>query len=161
MHQFYDDKRRLMISGRNTEIDASPKHLFGETKGAYPAPPYTVQVQVSRRNPLRVQAQNDLFLQAYSMSAQSGATFPLTTLFQLLNVDGKDKIIPILQQNDQTTQLIQSLQQQIQQLMAAGEEQKKQMASMQATISKQNEALTRGQAVQYNPAGGLNAAATK
>jgi hypothetical protein len=161
MHQFYDANRRLMISGRMTEIDASPEHLFGKSNGAYPAPPYTVQVQVSRRNPLRVQAQNDLFLQAYSMSAQSGASFPLTTLFQLLNVDGKDKIIPILQQNHQTTQLIQSLQQQIQQLMAAGEEQKKQMASMQATISKQNEALTRGQAVQYNPAGGLNAAVTK
>lgn len=156
MHQFYDDKRRLMISGRGTEIDASPKHLFGNTKGTYPAPPYSVQVQVSRRNPLRIQAQNDLFLQAYSMSAQAGANFPLTTLFQLLNVDGKDKILPVLQQNDQTTQLIQSMQQQIEQLTAAGQEQQKQMASLQQTIAKQNQALARGQAVQFDPSG-LNA----
>lgn len=160
MHQFYDKNRKLMISGRNVEIDASPAHLFGKGKGAYPAPAYFVQVQVSRRNPLRVQAQNDLFLQAYSMSAQSGANFPLTTLFQLLNVDGKDKILPVLQQNDQTTQLIQSLQQQIEQLTLAGQEQQKQMASLQQTIAKQNQALARGQAVQYNPAG-LNADQTE
>jgi carboxypeptidase C (cathepsin A) len=156
MHQFYDDNRRIMISGRSSEIDASPKHLFGESKGAYPAPPYSVQVQVSRRNPLRVQAQNDLFLQAYSMSAQAGTNFPLTTLFQLLNVDGKDKILPVLEQNEKTTQLIQSMQQQIEQLTMAGQEQQKQMASLQQTIAKQNQALARGQAVQYDPIG-LNA----
>lgn len=156
MHQFYDDNRRLMISGRTSEIDASPKHLFGEKDSAYPAPPYSVQVQVSRRNPLRVQAQNDLFLQAYSMSAQAGTNFPLTTLFQLLNVDGKDKILPVLEQNDKTTQLIQSLQQQIEQLTVAGQEQQKVMASLQQTIAKQNQALARGQAVQYDPTG-LNA----
>lgn len=156
MHQFYDDKRRLMISGRGTEIDASPKHLFGSKKSTYPAPPYSVQVQVSRRNPLRVQAQNDLFLQAYSMAAQGGQNFPLTTLFRLLNVDGKDKIMPVLEENDRTTQLIQSMQQQIEQLTMAGQEQQKQMASMQQTIAKQNQALARGQAVQFDPAG-LNA----
>lgn len=158
MHQFYGKDRRLMISGRAEEVDASSAHLFGDHTGkTYPAPPYSVQVQVSRRNPLRVQAQNDLFLQAYSMSAQAGTSFPLTALFQLLNVDGKDKILPILQQNDQTQQLIQSMQQQIQQLTQSGEMQQRQLASLQATIAKQNEALARGQAVQYEPAG-LNAA---
>lgn len=150
MHQFYGNDRRMMISGRTTEIDASAKHLFGNGK-VYPAPPYSVQVQVSRRNPLRVQAQNDLFLQAYSMSAQAGTSFPLTTLFQLLNVDGKDKILPVLAQNERTTQIIQGLQQQIEQLTLAGQEQQKQMASLQQTIAKQNQALARGQAVQYDP----------
>lgn len=156
MHQFYDKNRRILISGK--EVDASAAHLFGKKggKGAYPAPAYTVQVQVSRRNPLRVQAQNDLFLQAYSMSAQAGTPFPLSMLFRLLNVDGKDKILPILDENDRTQQLIQSMQQQIEQLAATGQEQQKQMASLQATIAKQNEALARGQAVQYEPAG-LNA----
>lgn len=144
MHQFYDANRRLMISGRVTEVDASPEHLFGAAGKEYPAPPYSVQVQVSRRNPLRIQAQNDLFLQAYSMSAQSGANFPLTTLFQLLNVDGKDKIMPVLMENDKTTQLIQNLQQQIEQLTMAGQQQQQQMAMMQQTIMKQNQALTRG-----------------
>lgn len=150
MHQFYGNDRRMMISGRTTEIDASAKHLFGNGN-VYPAPPYSVQVQVSRRNPLRVQAQNDLFLQAYSMSAQAGTSFPLTTLFQLLNVDGKDKILPVLAQNERTTQIIQGLQQQIEQLTLAGQEQQKQMASLQHTIAKQNQALARGQAVQYDP----------
>lgn len=155
MHQFYDKDRRILISGQDVDVSAA-RLMSDRNKKVYPAPPYTVQVQVSRRNPLRVQAQNDLFLQAYSMSAQSGASFPLTALFQLLNVDGKDKILPVLMQNDQTQQLIQSLQQQVMQLTEAGQTQQKQMASLQATIAKQNEALARGQAVQYEPAG-LNA----
>lgn len=155
MHQFYDKDRRILISGQDVDVSAA-RLMSDRNNKVYPAPPYTVQVQVSRRNPLRVQAQNDLFLQAYSMSAQSGASFPLTALFQLLNVDGKDKILPVLMQNDQTQQLIQSLQQQVMQLTEAGQTQQKQMASLQATIAKQNEALARGQAVQYEPAG-LNA----
>ena len=64
--------------------------------------------------------------------------------------------MPVLIENDKTTQLIQSMQQQIEQLTAAGQEQQKQMASLQQTIAKQNQALARGQAVQFDPSG-LNA----
>ena len=78
-------------------------------KGSVPPPPYTVQVQVQRRNPLRIQAQNELFIQAYTMAAQAGQQFPLSLLFDLLIVDGKERIKPVLQQVDQQTQMIQQL----------------------------------------------------
>ena len=119
--QFYDKGRVLFVTGRkegeSREVDASPEHLFGKkSKGTIPPPPYTVQVQVQRRNPLRQQAQNELFMQAYSMSAQAGQIFPLSVLFELLQVDGKDKILPILRQSDALTQQMQQLSQQNQML---------------------------------------------
>ena len=97
IHQFYDRSRVFYITGR--EVNAGPQRLFGQ--GICPAPPYTVQVQVQRRNPLRQQAQNELVLQAYQMSAQAGQYFPLSTLFELLQVEGKERILPVLRQNEQ------------------------------------------------------------
>ncbi len=99
--QFYDRRRVVFITGR--EISASPERLFGCTgdERTLPPPPYTVQVQVQRRNPLRQQAQNDLFLQAYQLSAQAGQYFPLSALIELLNVDGKERILPVLRENEQ------------------------------------------------------------
>ena len=94
--QFYDRRRVLFITGR--EVSASPERLFGQ--GLFPTPPYTVQVQVQRRNPLRQQAQNELVLQAYQMSAQAGQHFPLSTLFELLQVEGKERILPVLRDNE-------------------------------------------------------------
>ena len=95
--QFYDRRRVFFITGR--EVSAAPEHLFGQS--TFPAPPYTVQVQVQRRNPLRQQAQNELVLQAYQMSAQAGQHFPLSTLFELLQVEGKERLLPVLRENEQ------------------------------------------------------------
>lgn len=97
-------------------------------------PPYTVQVQVSRRNPLRVQAQNELFIQAYTMAAQAGQQFPLKMLFELLVVDGKDRIMPILEEVDQQTQMLQQLMQENQSL-------KESNANMQGTLDQYNQKL--------------------
>jgi len=121
INQFYDSKRVLYITGRDDmpgerhEVDASPERLFGKRKGgSLPPPPYTVQVQIQRRNPLRQQAQNELFMQAYSMAAQAGAPFPLSVLFRLLHVDGKERILPEIQQ-------VETFQQQMQELAAQNE----------------------------------------
>lgn len=121
MSQFYDKKRKALIVGslgQQREVEMSPEHLFGIGKkgNTLPPPPYTVQVQVQKRNPLQVQAQNELFLQAYSMAAQANSFFPLSTLFELMNVDGKEKILPVLKQNDKTMETLKQQQEQIQQL---------------------------------------------
>ena len=96
----------FFITGRKgmepREVNASPERLFGQDRSAgfLPPPPYTVQVQVQRRNPLRQQAQNELVLQAYQMSAEAGQYFPLSTLFELLQVEGKERILPVLRENE-------------------------------------------------------------
>lgn len=150
INQFYDSKRVLFITGRDEnpnhrrEVNADPDRLFGKHKGStLPPPPYTVQVQIQRRNPLRQQAQNELFMQAYSMAAQAGAPFPLSVLFKLLHVDGKERILPeivavetlqqqmqeLAMQNQQLNQQNAELQQGIQNLQNVNDEL---MASMQA-----------------------------
>ncbi len=96
--QFYGAKRHFYITGR--KVDASAQRLFGSSANGTPPPPYIVQVQVQRRNPLRQQAQNELFLEAYRMSAETGQYFPLSALFELLHVDGKERILPLLRQNE-------------------------------------------------------------
>lgn len=139
--QFYGSKKARMITGRDgkpREVDMSAKHLMGGDKsGRLPAPPYHVQIQISRRNPLRVQAQNELFIQAYTMAAQAGQQFPLSMLFELLQVDGKDRIMPVLQSLDQTQAAMQQLTQENEML-------KGQMQSLQQVISDQGQALRHG-----------------
>jgi hypothetical protein len=129
--QFYDKKRVMFITGEDNsgmhEVDASPEHLFGKSKsGRLPVPPYTVQIQVQRRNPLRQQAQNELFMQAYAMAAQAGAPFPLSVLFKMLHVDGKERILPEIVQ-------FETLQQQMQE-----------MASMNEQLTMRNQELEAG-----------------
>lgn len=142
--QFYDKNRVMFVTGdregvaEQREVKADPKRLFGkQNSGHMPPPPYTVQVQVQRRNPLRQQAQNELFMQAYSMSAQAGQYFPLSVLFELLHVDGKERILPVLKQNETTQQQMQQMAQQLEQQQA----QMQQMAQGMANLQEINEKL--------------------
>lgn len=148
--QYYDKNRVLYVTGgkegdyQQREIKADPKRLFGERKGEHmPPPPYSVQIQVQRRNPLRQQAQNELFMQAYSMSAQAGQYFPLSVLFDLLHVDGKERILPVLRQNEQHQRMMMELQSQVEQLTA----QNQQLAAENANLKEVKDAVlnTQGQ----------------
>ena len=135
--QFYDKKRTLFITGKNEQtqrsVDASPERLFGVKKGEHlPPPPYTVQVQVQRRNPLRQQAQNELFMQAYSMAAQAGTPFPLSVLFRLLHVDGKERILPEIQMVETHAQKMQELAVMNEQLIARNQELEASVANLKA-----------------------------
>ena len=119
--EYYEDDRVAMITnelGMTIPVHLSSDYLMrpGKKKNRLEPPPYTVQVEINRKNPAAVQAQNDLFIQAYTMAAEAGQVFPLTALFQLLNVDGKDRILPTLAQVEATTQQMQALSQENEQL---------------------------------------------
>ena len=107
--------------GTRIRETAMRKQREQHKKNSFAPPPYTVQVQVNRRNPLRVQAQNELFIQAYTMAAQAGQQFPLKMLFELLTVDGKDRIMPVLEEVDQQTQMLNQLMQENEQLKASNQ----------------------------------------
>jgi hypothetical protein len=143
MAQFYTKEKVLMITGRQEqqrEVRFSSEYLFGKRTATEP-PPYTVQIQIQRRNPLRVQAQNELYIQAYSMAAQAQQVFPLKVLFELLNVDGKDKIMPILEQVDIATQQMQQMSQAVQQLQQENEGLKQGLANLQGLNQKLSGAM--------------------
>jgi hypothetical protein len=146
--QFYDKNRVMFVTGgregvaTQREVKADPKRLFGKQNSDHmPPPPYTVQVQIQRRNPLRQQAQNELFMQAYSMSAQAGQYFPLSVLFELLHVDGKERILPVLKQNETTQRQMQEMQATIEQQS----QQMQQMAQGMANLQEINEKLMSSQ----------------
>jgi len=57
-----------------------------------------------------------MFLEAYTMSAQAQQFFPLSALFQILNIDGKDKILPVIRANEHYQEQMQAMQQQLEQM---------------------------------------------
>ena len=120
MAQFYDSNRVMMITGRNgsmRQVKVDTKALFGKkVKGAVAPPPYTVQIEVSSRDPQRVANQNQMFMEAYTMSAQAQQFFPLSALFRILNLDGKDKILPVIQRNETYQQQMDQMRQQLEQM---------------------------------------------
>ena len=114
--QFYEDGRTIMITGRKA-VTVDKVKLFGKkSKGSVNPPPYTVQIEVSSRDPQRIANQNQMFMEAYTMSAQAQQFFPLSALFEILNLDGKDRILPVIQANENYQQQMQQLQQQVQQM---------------------------------------------
>jgi TolA-binding protein len=50
------------------------------------------------------------------MSAQAQQFFPLSALFEILNLDGKDRILPVIRANETYQQQMQQMQQQIEQM---------------------------------------------
>ena len=102
-------------NGQRRQVRIDTKKMFGKkTKGAIPPPPFSVQIEISTRDPQRIANQNQMFMEAYTMSAQAQQFFPLSSLFQILNLDGKDKILPVIQANEHYQEQMQQLQQQVQ-----------------------------------------------
>ena len=117
MAQFYDDDRVMMITGHKgkREIKVNTKSFFGNSDDP---PPYSVEIEVSSRDPQRIANQNQMFMEAYTMSAQAQQFFPLSALFDILNLDGKDKILPVIKANEHYQEQMQALQQQVQEMGA-------------------------------------------
>ena len=122
MSQFYDDDRTMMITGRTGErrvLKVDTKTLFGKkSKGAVNPPPYTVQIEISSRDPQRIANQNQMFMEAYTMAAQAQQFFPLSSLLQMLNLDGKDRLMPVVQKNETYQQQMEAMQAQVEQMAA-------------------------------------------
>jgi hypothetical protein len=119
MAQYYDDKRTVLITGRKgrRQVQVDTEKLFGKkTKGAVNPPPYTVQIEISSRDPQRIANQNQMFMEAYTMAAQAQQFFPLSSLFRILNLDGKDKILPVIEVNENYQQQMQQMQAQMEQM---------------------------------------------
>lgn len=156
--QFYDEERVVRLRGvdqtadRDKEVAISQERIYngdaseeGEKpkkrsrkKGdALPPPPYTVRIQVQRRNPMRIQAENEIILQMYSMAAQGGTPIPLPVIAQMLHFDGKDKILPVLQAADQTMRQMQQLAAQNEQLQVQLQQTQEQAGQQIQQMGKQ------------------------
>lgn len=144
MSEFYERERVLLITGRDEkrkEVKVSASKFFKKKS----PPQYLVQVEVNHKNPVRIEAQNEMFLNAYTMAAQAQQFFPLSALFQLLNIDGKDRLMPIVRQNETYQQDMQDLQAQNQQMIEQMEQMQKENENLKLTTTQLTEALASGE----------------
>ena len=112
MAQYYDNKRMMLITGKAQEkksVTISGEEYFGTTHDNVPPPPYRVQVEIHKRNPLRIEAMNEMFMEIYKMAAQSQQDFPISLLLRLLNFEGKDRLLPIVEEQEQKNDKMQEL----------------------------------------------------
>lgn len=136
MAEFYDDKRVVMVTGRDNgkmrPVTVDLLKFFGINRGkkVVTPPPYTVQVEIVSRDPIRVDAMNEMYMQAYTMAAQAQQYFPLSALFRLMNIEGKDRLLPIIEESERQQQQLMQLAQQNQQ-----------MADQLAQMQQENDAL--------------------
>jgi len=136
MSQFYDDDRVMMITGRNAPMRIDTQRIFGKkTKGAVNPPPYTVQIEVSSKDPQRIANQNQMFIEAYNMAAQAQQFFPVSALFRILNLDGKDKVLPVIEANEHYQEQMQQLQQQVEQMGQQMEQMQAENQSLRKTAT--------------------------
>lgn len=148
MAQFYDNDRVLMITGhRGVREVRVTDEMFGRGGGAVSPPPYSVQIEISSRDPQRIANQNQMFLEAYTMAAQAQQFFPLSALIEILNIDGKDKILPVIQANETYQQQMQQMQQQVEQMGQQLEQANAENQSLRRDVDKMNNAF---QTVQAN-----------
>ena len=133
MAQFYDDDRVMMVTGKKgyRQLKVDKEKFFGKKlKGSIPPPPYSVQIEISSRDPQRVANRNQMFMEAHQMSAQTPYPMRLSTLFRLLNLDGKDHILPAIEEDEKYGEMIQQMQAQIEQ-----------MSQQMQGLQEQNEAI--------------------
>ena len=144
MAQFYDNKRVMMITGDKgrRELKVNPEKMFRKTKGAVNPPPYTVQIEVSSRDPQRIANQNQMFMEAYTMAAQAQQFFPLSSLFTILNLDGKDKILPVIRENEHYQEQMQQMQQQLEQMGAQMQQLQQEKLNAQKTVAQTTSAMS-------------------
>ncbi|MDR0929785.1 MAG: hypothetical protein LBM74_08790 [Oscillospiraceae bacterium] len=91
--EFYGQGRAERVTGR----DGSAREIIWAGRGgAFPPPPCNVRVEVQRRNPVRVQARNELYFQAFELAARMGTPMPVSALFELLDADGKERALAVI-----------------------------------------------------------------
>ena len=161
MAQFYDKKRTMLITGRTgtRTIELDPEGMFGKkTKGEIAPPPYTVQIEVSSRDPQRIANQNQMFLEAYNMAAQTPFPIRFSSLLKILNIDGKDRIQPVIEADEKYQEQMQMMQQQLEEMSQQMQQMQEENESYRRTAMNATNALS---SMNANTGGAVNPGVNK
>lgn len=142
--QFYDPPRVIMITGNPQSPYAAREMIAGRqmvTSDIDLHPAYRVNLQIRRRNPLRIESENELILELYQISAQAGQPMSAADVLELLQVDGKERILPKLKEMSAQQQALLQAQAEAQ----ANAEQAQ--AAQQQLGAIQNRMISEGQAL--------------
>lgn len=126
MRQFYDEPRSFRITGKNgeeqfidfdnMEMKEEPQQDMGVDLGAR-VPVFDISVAIAKKSTYSRMAQNELAIQFYGLGFFNPQQADQTLVcLEMMNFEGKDKIIQKVQQNGTMFQQIMMLQQQVAQL---------------------------------------------
>ena len=123
------------------------------TGRAIERPPYNVRVQIQRRSPLQIQANNEFVLQVAQICGQAGQPLPPLAVVSLLQgIDNKQEVLSALREADQTRTQMQQLQGVVEQLQAQLAEANRKTTAMQKIGERVQAAATSGkQALEATP----------
>ena len=145
MAQFYKKDRVFMVTGADNilrDIVIDSQRMFGRKgQGAVAPPPYTVRIEVVSKDQNRIDTMNQMYMQAYTMAAQAQQYFPLSALFRLMNVEGKDQLLKVIESSENIQAQLQQAQQQIEQLTQQAEQLQKENQSLRTVGAQMSGAL--------------------
>ena len=104
-------------------------------------PPYNVQCEVDRRNPARVDAMNEMYMQMYTMSAEAQRPLPLSALLRIMNIDGKDRLLPVIEASEAQYDQMAQMQAQMEQMQAQIDQLNNENANLKTTSMQATNAL--------------------
>lgn len=125
-------------SARQTQL--SPAGV--REKGRIKPPPYNVRIQVQRKNPMQIQANNQYVLQIAEVCGQAGQPLQPTAVLRLLQgIDNKGAILREVTANEQACAQLGQMAAQIEQLSAQLEQAQKQGMLQKQVITRQHQEL--------------------
>lgn len=131
------------LGGADGEAPAVPEGMGGGTGRAIERPPYNVRVQIQRRSPLQIQANNEFVLQVAQICGQAGQPLPPLAVVSLLQgIDNKQEVLAALREADQTRTQMTQLQQAVEQLQGMLEQE------MQKTQKFKKALMLRGDTIE-------------
>jgi hypothetical protein len=117
--QFFKEKRIFMIYGEQggsdmREVEFDPQKVFDGME-PYKKPAFSVRVMAQRSSPDQVEAFNQKVLRMVELSANSNP-IPPVAIAKMLQMTGKEQMVPILESVDAQRQAMLQMQQQIEML---------------------------------------------
>ena len=148
LSDYLDERRVLLVTGGEEQqelrqVELRPVGGEARQNGRIPKPPYVARVQVQKKNPLQIQADNQFVLQMAEISGQAGRPMAPTAVLRLLRgVNGKGEIMRALEEADAVMQQMQQLQAQVEQMTEQLKQETERAALQKRVIAEQNAKLT-------------------
>jgi hypothetical protein len=144
--EFFKEDRVIRIYGDNGVREARTAEFNNEKmfKGIepYKKPAYTVRIQPQRSSPDQVQNFNQWVGKVLELAQNAGNPIPPLVAFEMLQLPGKENIIPVLEKYDAQKQMLIQMQQQMQQMAEQMQQMAQQNQALTETVGKQQQLMT-------------------
>lgn len=146
---YVDAERIMMVTGLDDYGDETRslrqvmlRPVQSRKDGRIPKPAYNVRIQVQKKNPMQIQANNQYVLQIAETCAQAGKPMPPAAILRLLQgIENKGAILREVEASDQTQAQLERMAAQIEQLTEQLKSMQKQSEMQRRVITQQHQAI--------------------